>query len=588
MTSTIKNSPELNSPGKPGAPSQNSENKAGLSPRSNPVCLEVNVTIRSLPNESGGQTQPIREDGKTVIVFDNGAVLRSALNLPPGVTVILSNPRGRDVVSRVVGGRNLPSLKGYVEVEFIEPVNDFWGIHQDAAPAPVAVAAPPAPTSALRETPIPPTPPTPRAVASMQAPAKPATVSLGVGPKSEDALGALNAPPLKVPPPTATRETKTERGRPVPELVNSDYNLSEVALPTSLANWLPLAPDASAEKPAIQAKMESSSSTSSAPVPTRDFMSKGLMAYEQPGSSSSASSGRIPLIVGIAALVLAGVCGVVFYMHRSAAPAAVAKTAVVSPQSAPEQPAATSAPAPVPSPEGEAAQAAAQSQTQAQPVSVEQAQLAAPVAPVPAVVTGPATSDARSDSRPDSRSVRRQEKSVVAARQPAPAPSPRPLIPNLKMSSPSAPNQNHADAGEGAVPITEIASTEAVGAAPPAGLLTSAGRISNPPTPPPSALAPAAPAPVAPPRVVRDPKLISSVRPEYPTAARQSNIQGSVTVTANIDENGKVVNARALNGPLLLRQAAENSVRMWKYSPGLVDGKPASSQVTVSVEFRMN
>src|SRR5450759_2256943 len=88
MTLTIKDSPELKSPGKPGAPSQNSENKAGESPRSNPVCLEVGVTIRSLPTEAGGLTQPTREEGRTVIVFDNGAVLRSTNNLPIGRTVI--------------------------------------------------------------------------------------------------------------------------------------------------------------------------------------------------------------------------------------------------------------------------------------------------------------------------------------------------------------------------------------------------------------------------------------------------------------------------------------------------------------------
>ena len=74
-------------------------------------------------------------------MFDNGAVLRSANNMPIGQTVILSNPNGRDVVCRVVGGRNLPSVKGYVEVEFLEPVKDFWGIHQDADS--VSVAAPP-------------------------------------------------------------------------------------------------------------------------------------------------------------------------------------------------------------------------------------------------------------------------------------------------------------------------------------------------------------------------------------------------------------------------------------------------------------
>ncbi len=66
MTLTIKDSPELNSLGRSGVPSQNSENKPGESPRSNPVCLEVGVTIRSLPTEAGGLTQAIREEGRTV------------------------------------------------------------------------------------------------------------------------------------------------------------------------------------------------------------------------------------------------------------------------------------------------------------------------------------------------------------------------------------------------------------------------------------------------------------------------------------------------------------------------------------------
>jgi protein TonB len=74
----------------------------------------------------------------------------------------------------------------------------------------------------------------------------------------------------------------------------------------------------------------------------------------------------------------------------------------------------------------------------------------------------------------------------------------------------------------------------------------------------------------------------------YPATARQSSIQGSVTVAANIDENGKVASATALNGPLLLRQAAVDAVKQWKYSPGLLDGKPVPSQVTVGVEFRLN
>ena len=80
----------------------------------------------------------------------------------------------------------------------------------------------------------------------------------------------------------------------------------------------------------------------------------------------------MPLIVGVAALVLAGVCGVVFFMRRGPAPVPVAKTAVANPPSRPEPPAANTPPEPVQAPQEDAAQAAGQAQTQAQPVAVEQ------------------------------------------------------------------------------------------------------------------------------------------------------------------------------------------------------------------------
>jgi TonB family protein len=593
MTLTVKNSTELNGPGKPGAPSQNSENKAGQSPRSNPVCLEVSITIRSLPAEAGGMTQPIREDGRTVIVFDNGAVLRSTTNLTIGQTLILSSPNGREVVCRVVGGRNLPSVKGYVEVEFIEPAFNFWGIHQDVNS--VSAVAPPATQIAPREAavPPPPAPPvTPRAAAPLEAAAKPASVSLGSGPTFEDIPGLVTRPTSAV-----TRESKGQPVRPGAGKMTkdtSDYNLSEIASSTSVANWSSPASNLPAEKHAIPTASGSSSIRSASPAPSRDFLSKGLMAYEQPRSSSSASNGRMPLIVGVAAIVLAGVGAVVFFLHRSTAPVSVAKTAVVSQPSTPEPPAAISAPEPVQGPQGEAAQVATQNQTQAQPVAVDQAQTAAAVIPVPAVVTSPAIADSRADSR----NVRRQEKTSVVTRQPELSSSPRPVIPNLKMGSPKVPKQKFGNPGQGTAPVTEIASTEALGGSAPAGLLTSAGRTSHPPAPPPSAAAPSAPAPSTPApfapapvsaaKTVRDPKMISSTRPVYPATAKQTNIQGIVTVSASIDENGKVVSAKALSGPLLLREAAVDSVKQWKYSPSLLDGKPASSQVTVNIEFRLN
>jgi TonB family protein len=585
MTLTIKDSPDLNSPGKPGAPSQNSESKPGQSPRSNPVCLEVAITIRSLPNEAGGLTQPIREEGRTVIVFDNGAVLRSTNNMPIGQTVILSNPKGRDVVCRVVGGRNMPSVKGYVEIEFIEPVNDFWGIHQDSDPA--TVAPPPVALHAPLDAPVTQHPATPRASVPLEMPSKPASVSLGSGPTFEDIPGLLSVPAS-----AATRETKTESARPGFEKLNkdvSDYNLTELATSTSVANWRPSASEPAAEKRSNAATSDASSNSS--PAPSHDFLSKGLMAYEPPDTTSNASNGRTPLIVGLAALVLAGIGTVVFFMHRKTAPIPVANTPVASQPSTPEPQTAKYAPEPVQAPKEESAQATTQTETQtlpqtpAQTVAVEQAQPVAAVAPVPALVTSPATSDSRTQSRPEQRIGQRQEKKSVAPKQPDLSSSRSPVIPNLKMASPSAPKQSTINPSEGTTPLTDIASTEAVGGSTPAGLLTSAGRTSNPPAAPPSA---PALAPVSAAKTVSDPKLISSTRLVYPPTARQTKVQGVVTVSASIDQNGKVVSANALSGPLLLRQAAVDSVKQWKYSPGLLDGKPTPTQLTVNVDFRLN
>jgi TonB family protein len=324
-------------------------------------------------------------------------------------------------------------------------------------------------------------------------------------------------------------------------------------------------------------------------------MSKGLMAYEQPDSSPNDSKKRVPLIVGIAALVLAGVGGLVFFLRGGSEPAAVATTAAVSQSSIPDgqsvaEPSHTSQQAPI----QQATEAGSPSQLQAQPV-VEQSR--STVSAVPAVVTGAANSDLRTGSALDSRNAK-LEKNETAGRDAEPTASRRPTISNLKMGVPKAPNKKLSGAGDLNAPVTDVASTQTAGSLAPAGLLTSAGRISSQPAPPPSltgsspattsAVIPAASAPIAANKTVQDPKLISSPRLAYPQAARQSNIQGTVTLSLNIDATGKVVGAEALSGPLLLRQPAIDSVKQWKYSPGLIDGKPSPSQTTVKVEFRLN
>ncbi len=583
MTLTIKDPPDSNGPGKQGTPSQNSENKPAQSPRSNPVCLEVGITIRSLPTEAASLTQPIREEGRTVIVFDNGAVLRCKNNLPIGQTVILSNPSGRDVVCRVVAGHNLPSVKGYVEVEFMEAVSDFWSIHHDAAPA-AGTAAPQAETPLappdLRQTSTAPPPAPPRVAAPIEAPAKPVSAPPAGRPTFSDISSVMDSTPSAAP-----LEPKNEPARPAPQVAAksaSDYSHSDNSRPTSLANWDSLDSVLSVEKPSSpprDAWPSTPSKTPSTNPPPRDFMSKGLMAYEKPGSASGSSMGRTPMIVGIAAIVLAAVSGVVFFMHRSSAPVAVAETPSASHPAASNPPSPNNAPAPAAAPQADASPSSARPQLPAQPVSIDQGQAPSALAPVPAVATSPVNADSAGDTL----NSRRQEKKSTGDKQAETAASRRPSIPSLKMSSPSAPAKTLADPGQTNAPMTDIAAVGPIGGTPSANLLTSAGRTSNPPAPPPSATAPATVA-----KTVRDPKLISSVAAVYPPTAKQTNVQGSVTVSASINEVGKVVSATALSGPLLLREAAVDAVKKWKYSPGLVDGKPAPSQATVRVEFRLN
>jgi protein TonB len=587
MTQSIKNSPDLNSPGKPGASSQNSDNKAAQSPRSNPVCLEVAITIRSLPTEASGLTQPIREEGRTVIVFDNGAVLRTTNNLPVGQTVILSNPDKRDVVCRVVGGRNLPNIKGYVEIEFLEPVNDFWHIHED--PAPFTAAPAPVASLALRETATPPPPVTlpvtPPVTAPPQMHVKPAKASLGSGPTFEDIPGLLG---MSKPVSTATRELNIEPTKPVLEKLGnapSTHDSPEAGNSSSIANWRSPAVDLPTEKHSPPAASEDSLTNSSDSARSHDFLSKGLTALEQPPASTNPSNGRTPLIVGLSTLVLAFLGGVVFFTQRGTVQVPGAIPNVTRPPAASEPQSVNGVTQPARMPKEVSPQAGAQTQaltqTSAQPASVDQPKTQAAVA---AVATSPATTDIRMESTPAQSNVRRQEKSAVTDKQPDLPATRRPVIPNLKLGSPSAPKQKLANLGEGAAPLTDIAPTEAAGGSAPAGLLTSAGPASNPLAPP---IPTSAAAPVSAPKMLRDAELISSTRPVYPASAKESKVQGVVTVSAGVDENGNVVSAKAMSGPILLRQAAVDSVKQWKFSPRLVEGKPAPSQVNVGVDFKL-
>lgn len=87
--------------------------------------------------------------------------------------------------------------------------------------------------------------------------------------------------------------------------------------------------------------------------------------------------------------------------------------------------------------------------------------------------------------------------------------------------------------------------------------------------------------------VVKPPRELSIVQPEYPPLARVSHTEGIVVIDAVIDEEGNVVQARAIDGPGLLIAAALKAVMQWKYEPTYLDGTPVAIRMEVQVHFHM-
>ena len=98
-------------------------------------------------------------------------------------------------------------------------------------------------------------------------------------------------------------------------------------------------------------------------------------------------------------------------------------------------------------------------------------------------------------------------------------------------------------------------------------------------------VAPAAPLPIG--GDVTPARLLSSTPPAYPQLAKTQRIEGAVRIDALVDAAGKVSSMKVVSGPVLLHQAAMEALRQWKYQPAMLDGKPVSMHLTVTIQFRL-
>ncbi len=107
---------------------------------------------------------------------------------------------------------------------------------------------------------------------------------------------------------------------------------------------------------------------------------------------------------------------------------------------------------------------------------------------------------------------------------------------------------------------------------------------------PPALVVPQAPASPAPPKVggqIQQAEVVSRVNPEYPLAARQARVQGSVVVSAVVGTDGHIKTVKALSGPPLLQTAAAAAVKQWVYKPALLNGSPVDSETRVELKFTL-
>jgi TonB family protein len=86
---------------------------------------------------------------------------------------------------------------------------------------------------------------------------------------------------------------------------------------------------------------------------------------------------------------------------------------------------------------------------------------------------------------------------------------------------------------------------------------------------------------------IHEPKKIRDVAPVYPEVARRAGVRGVVVLEVIVDPQGNVTSATVLRSVPLLDQAAIDAVYQWKYTPTLLNGRPTSLRMTVTVRFAL-
>jgi protein TonB len=81
--------------------------------------------------------------------------------------------------------------------------------------------------------------------------------------------------------------------------------------------------------------------------------------------------------------------------------------------------------------------------------------------------------------------------------------------------------------------------------------------------------------------------LLDKVEPEYPSAAKASQVEGDVIFRIIIGKDGAVKEIHLRRGNPMLIDAAAKALSKWRYDTIKLDGKPVEVETLATVRFRL-
>ena len=504
-------------------------------------------------------TEPFEEEASTMIVFPHGGVVRMLTVVNVGQMLVVTNLRtSQDAICRVVKVRAYSNSQAYVEVEFTHRQPGYWGVHfptdddesmLGAAPTAAQPTAEPekkAPVISSVTVKVEPMPKIPSAPPRTESAFAPIGSQEEVQPPATHTESrARSMPPAAVAPPTQASQTFAShapsaavRSVASHELIDEGAEISE--------RETDFAPARSS-----RAFGTLTGGTGRAAATSSDFgarLDSGVSA--QPHIAAAQGSNWMWMAACAFFLVAGLAAGALYFrQHSTASPQQATQTSVTS-QAVQQSPAAPSVQPSVQQDFGE-------------PV----ANASVAMDPTPAVTERPSRSEP--ETRIASNLSNREAKSFAPA---APiqsaknftASAARPVARAIESSRVAAAPTVSTPVVSAALPDV-LSSPDAALPAPPPGQPLTRVRVGG---------------------VIVQPKLMHTVAPNYPTAARQSGIYGNVVISAQVDKAGNVASMNVVSGPATLQSAAMSALRLWKYQPATLDGVPIATDITVTIKFQ--